>query len=142
MSNCHYYYIYFLSFQGCKQPLNFGELLTVRFRILAFQEMQLKILQHLNCFYLPRNFLKDYPSNSNIATELVLPWVYIAITKINYLAESCSKIFALHSSLKSIQYVTNRISKGFNFAATHLELYETYMPEDFWLTHVQLKEVI
>ena len=142
MSNCHYYYIYFLSFQGYKQPLNFGELLTVRFRILAFREMQLKILHHLNCFYLLRNFLKDYPSNSNIATELVFPWVNIAITKTNYLAESCSRIFALHSSLKSIQYVTNRISKGFNFATTHLELYETYMPEDFWLTHEQLKEVI
>ena len=31
---------------------------------------------------------------------------------------------------------------GLNFTAAHLEVYGTYMPEDFWLTHEQLKEVI
>ena len=76
----------------------------------------MKIFYHLNCCYLPIDFLKNWPSNSNIATELVLPWVYLDITKIKHLADSCSRIFALHSGLKSIQYVTKRISKGFTVA--------------------------
>ena len=50
-----------------------------------------------NC-HLPHNFLKDWPSKSSIATEVVLPWVYWAITKIKHLADGCSKIFTLHSS--------------------------------------------
>ena len=51
-----------------------------------------------NC-YLPHNLLKDWLSKSNIATEVVLPWIYSAITKIKHLADSCSKIFTLHSFL-------------------------------------------
>ena len=123
------------SIKGYLRPLNFGELLTVRFRIPTFQVMQLKILYHLNCCYLPLDFLKDWPSKLNMATELVLPWVYFAITKIKHLADNCSRIFALHFSLNSIQYVTNRILTGFNFTAAHPKLCETYMPEDSWLTH-------
>ena len=33
-----------------------------------------------NC-YLPHNFLNDWPSKLNIATEVVLPWVYSANKK-------------------------------------------------------------
>ena len=87
--------------------------------------MQLKILCHLNCCYLPLDFLKDWPSKSIIANKLVLPMVYSAITEIKHLSDSCSRMFALHSSLKSMQYVTNRISKRFNFTGAHLDLYET-----------------
>ena len=50
-----------------------------------------------NC-YLPHNFLKDLLSKSNIATEVVLPWVCSAITKVKHLADACSRIFTLHSS--------------------------------------------
>ena len=123
------------SIKGYPRPLHFGELLTVRFRIPTFQVMQLKILYHLNCCYLPLDFLKDWPSNLNMATELVLPWVYFTITKIKHLADNCSRIFALHFSLNSIQYVTNRILTGYNFTAAHSKLCETYMPEESWLTH-------
>ena len=35
-----------------------------------------------NC-YLPHNFLNDWPSKLNIATEVVLPWVYSANKKKN-----------------------------------------------------------
>ena len=37
--------------------------------------MKLKILRHQNCCYFPLDlfFKKDWPDNSNIATELVLP---------------------------------------------------------------------
>ena len=91
----------------------------------------MKIFYHLNCCYLPIDFLKNWPSNSNIATELVLSWVYLAITKIKHLADSCSRIFALHSSLKSMQYGTNRILKRLNFTTVHLELYETLYARRF-----------
>ena len=48
--------------------------------------------------YLPLNFLKDWPGNLNIATEIVLHWVYSAKTKIKYLGDGCSRIFTFHSS--------------------------------------------
>ena len=44
--------------------------------------------------------------------------------------------------LKSIQYVTNRISNRFNSTAAYLELYEPYMLERFCENNEQLKEVI
>ena len=59
--------------------------------------MQLKILGYQNCCYIPLDFLKDWSSNSNIATEVVLTWVYSVITKIKHLADGCSMIFNLHS---------------------------------------------
>ena len=37
-----------------------------------------------NC-YLPHNFLKDWPNKLNITTDVVLPWIYSAITKIKYI---------------------------------------------------------
>ena len=46
-------------------------LIMVVFRIPLFQEMRLKTLWHQNCCYLPRNFLKDWLSNLNIATEVL-----------------------------------------------------------------------
>ena len=40
----------------------------------------------------------NWPSNSNLATVLVLPWVYVAITKIKHFVDNCSGIFTLHTS--------------------------------------------
>ena len=37
-----------------------------------------------NC-YLPHNFLKDWPNKLNITTDVVLPWIYSAITKIKHI---------------------------------------------------------
>ena len=37
-----------------------------------------------SCCYLALDFLKVWPSNSNIATELVLPGIDVAITKIKH----------------------------------------------------------
>ena len=50
-----------------------------------------------NC-YLPHNFLNDWPSKLNIATEVVLPWVYSANKKKTHLDHGCSRTFTLHSS--------------------------------------------
>ena len=60
--------------------------------------MQLKILFYQNGCYLPLDFLKDWPSNLNIATEVFLTQIYSARTKIKNLAYGCSRIFTLHSS--------------------------------------------
>ena len=102
-------------------------LIMVVFRIPLFQEMQSKTLWHQNCCYLPLNFLKDWPSNLNIATKVVFLWDYSARTEIKHLADSCSRtrIFTLHSgsTLKCIYCITNRISNSFNSIAAHLELY-------------------
>ena len=43
---------------------------------------------HQNCCYLPLTFLKDWPSNLNVAT---IPW-YSARTKKKHLADGFSKI--------------------------------------------------
>ena len=60
--------------------------------------MQLKILFYQNGCYLPLDFLKDWPSNLNIATKVFLPWVYSSRTKTKHLTDGCSRIFTLHSS--------------------------------------------
>ena len=62
--------------------------------------MQLTILWHQNCRYLPFDFLKEWSRNWSIATELALVWVYsaIVITTTKHLVDGCSRIFALHSS--------------------------------------------
>ena len=62
--------------------------------------MQLNIFWHQNFCYLPFDLLKEWPSNSSIATELPLLCVYSAVimTAIKYLAAGCLRTFALHSS--------------------------------------------
>ena len=46
--------------------------------------MKFEILRYQNCCYLPLGFF-NWPRNSNLPTELVLPWIYIAITEIRHL---------------------------------------------------------
>ena len=40
----------------------------------------------------PLDFLKDWPSNLNRATDVFLAWVYSARTKIKHSANGCSNI--------------------------------------------------
>ena len=85
------------------RPLNLGGLITVRFwlyckifRIPTFKEVLLKIVSHQRLL-----FTYIWPSNSNIAIELVLSLDLCSHNK-NKTTDDCSRILTFHC----IQYVT------------------------------------
>ena len=71
-------------------------LIIIVFRIPYFRRCS-RQFSDIKIENLPLDLLKDWPSNLNIATEVFLPQVYSARTKIKHLADGCSRIFTLHS---------------------------------------------
>ena len=85
-------------------------------------------------------FTKIWPNNWSIATELVLPWIYVAITKIKH------QLMVVQKYLLSIlvQFKVHTVCYNENIkqiSETHSELCETCMMERLCENNEQLKRV-
>ena len=86
-------------------------------------------------------FTKIWPNNSNVDNELVLPWIYVAITKIKHQLIVVQEY--LHSILVQFKVHTVRCHHNIKqISETHSELCKTRMIELFCENNEQLKGVI